>query len=131
MYLFIGFLFAFLIIYIVFTLNINEFVFNLFGITAITFTILFSILYLRRENPFSDHINMTYKNKDDKIKLPQQLPVFSQIEVYLKENHPYTDPRYTITNLAESLKEKESIISEAIKKVEDLLVSGNTSISYG
>ena len=38
MYLFIGFLFVFLGIYILFTLNINEFVFNLFGIMAVSYT---------------------------------------------------------------------------------------------
>ena len=64
MYLFIGFLFVFLGIYILFTLNINEFVFNLFGIMAIVFTVLFSIQYLRYENPFSNHINMIHNAKN-------------------------------------------------------------------
>ena len=34
MYLFLGFMFLFLIIYILFSLSVNEFIFNLFGITA-------------------------------------------------------------------------------------------------
>lgn len=119
MYLFIGFLFIFLGIYILFTLNINEFVFNLFGIMAIVFTVLFSILYLRYENPFSDHINMVCSTEHDTIpqmkESPQPLPLFSIIEIYLKEQHPYTDQHYNIESLAKSLNEKEHAISAAIK----------------
>ena len=76
MYLFIGFLFVFLGIYILFTLNINEFVFNLFGIMAIVFTVLFSIQYLRYENPFSNHINMIHnaKNTESTIMLQAGKP---------------------------------------------------------
>lgn len=118
MHLFIGFLFLFVGIYILFTLNINEFIFNLFGITAIVFTVLFSILYLRYENPFSDHISMIY-NTNEKISqtnsLPQSFPLFSIIETYFKEQHPYTDQLYNIKDLAKSLNEKEYDISTAIK----------------
>ncbi|MDD3037483.1 MAG: AraC family transcriptional regulator [Bacteroides sp.] len=117
LYVFIGFLFLFLSIYILFTLNINEFVFNLFGISAIIFTILFSIQYLRHENPFSDHIDMICDtNKEDlHTSRPQPLPLFSKIETYLKEEHPYTDQNYNIESLAEFLGEKEHFISGAIK----------------
>lgn len=118
-YLFIGFLFLFLGIYIVFTLSINEFVFNLFGITAITFTILFSVQYLRSENPFSNHIEMVYDkagNKEEyQVKLPLPFPLFSVIEMHLKEHRPFADKNYGIRDLSKSLEEKESTISEAIK----------------
>ena len=122
MYLFIGFLFVFLGIYILFTLNINEFIFNLFGIMAIVFTVLFSIQYLRYENPFSDHINMVYNAENTKEpimpqveKNSQPLPLFATIETYLQEQHPYTDQRYNIKLLAKSLNEQEPAISVAIK----------------
>lgn len=122
MYLFIAFLLLFLGIYILFTLNINEFIFNLFGITAIVFTVLFSILYLRYENPFSVHINMmrNAENSENKIipqteKSVQPLPLFTTIETYLQEQHPYTDQGYNIEHLAKSLNEKEHAISIAIK----------------
>lgn len=118
MHLFIGFLFLFLGIYILFTLSINEFIFNLFGITAIIFTVLFSILYLQSENPFSDHISMvlnTEKEMPQIEKSPQPLPLFSSIEAYLKEQHPYIDQSYNIKDLAKSLNEKEHDISMAIK----------------
>lgn len=122
MYLFIGFLFVFLGIYILFTLNINEFVFNLFGIMAIVFTVLFSIQYLRYENPFSNHINMIHnaKNTESAIMLQagkssQPLPLFSTIETYLQKQHPYTDQRYNIELLAKSLNKQEHDISAAIK----------------
>ena len=118
MHLFIGFLFLFLGIYILFTLSINKFIFNLFGITAIVFTVLFSILYLQSENPFSDHISMvlnTEKEMPQIEKSPQPLPLFSSIEAYLKEQHPYIDQSYNIKDLAKSLNEKEHDISMAIK----------------
>lgn len=122
MYLFIGFLFVFLGIYILFTLNINEFVFNLFGIMAIVFTVLFSIQYLRYENPFSNHINMIHNAENTKKTIMSQvekrfqpLPLFSTVETYLQEQHPYTDQRYNIELLAKSLNEQEYTISTAIK----------------
>ncbi|WP_303010678.1 helix-turn-helix domain-containing protein [uncultured Bacteroides sp.] len=118
MYLFIGFLFLFLGIYILFTLNINEFIFNLFGITAIVFTVLFSILYLRHENPFSDHIEMVCpaENAMPQVeKTPRTHPLFPMIEAYLKEQHPYINKSYTIELLAKSLNENEHAVSTAIK----------------
>lgn len=121
MHLFCGFLFLFLVIYILFTLNINEFIFNLFGITAIVFTVIFSMLYLRHENPFSNHTSMlpnTEKREEKEreyVEFPQPLPLFSAIETYLKERHPYTDSHYAIDDLAKALDEKEHDISMAIK----------------
>lgn len=119
MYIFIGFLFLFLGIYILFTLNINEIIFNLFGITAIVFTVSFSIQYLRYENPFSDHISMIENKEDNAVtqieESPQAYPLFSVIETYLKEEHPYTDQNYNIEYLAKTLHEKEHTISAAIK----------------
>ncbi|WP_125041012.1 helix-turn-helix transcriptional regulator [Bacteroides faecalis] len=117
MYAFIAFLFLFLGIYILFTLNINEFIFNLFGIISIIFTILFSIQYLRYENPFSDHIDMICEmsKEESYTKLPQTLPLFTTIETYFKEEHPYTDQNYNIECLAKFLGEKKYSISEAIK----------------
>lgn len=120
MHLFLGFLFLFLGIYVLFTLSINEVIFNLFGIMAIIFTVLFSILYLCYENPFSDHINMM-PDAESKLLPPTEenssgsTLLFSSIESYLKEKHPYTDQHYSIHHLAKSLNEKEHAISAAIK----------------
>lgn len=118
MYIFIGFLVLFLSIYILFTLSINEFIFNLFGITAIVFTVLFSIQYLRYENPFSNHVCMIKNTENIQTYIDQPYlinPLFTAIDSFLKEEHPYTDQHYNIENLAESLHEKEHTISAAIK----------------
>lgn len=119
MHLFIGFLFLFLGIYMLFTLSINEFIFNLFGIMAIIFTVLFSILYLCYENPFSDHIDMVSdtesKSQQAEKDVAQPLQLFCTIESYLKEKHPYIDQHYSIEHLAKSLNEKEHAVSAAIK----------------
>ena len=118
MYLFLAFLFLFICIYILFTLCINEFVFNLFGITALVFTILFSLQYMYRENPFSDHMVMVSCSTSDSlhsIALPQPLPLFVSIDSYLRCHHPYTDPNYTLQQLADSQEVKPFIVSKAIK----------------
>lgn len=121
MYLFIGFMFLFLIIYILFTLSINEFIFNLFGITAVAFTLLFSFEYLFNENPFSTHTQMLYNGnlQDESLSGKQSdvqiLPLFSIIEDTLKENLAFTNQNYSIKDLAEVLSQKESAVSEAIK----------------
>lgn len=119
MYLFIGFLFLFLGIYILFTLAINEFIFNLFGITAIVFTVLFSVLYLRNENPFSDYIDTT-GNTENEIPETAEVscrihPLFPIMDTYLKDQHPYTDPHYNIKELAKALQENEHTVSTAVK----------------
>ena len=121
MYLFIGFMFLFLIIYILFTLSINEFIFNLFGITAIAFTLVFSFEYLFNENPFSTHAQMLCdENIQTTTSSKQQsgmqvLPLFHNIENTLKQSLAFTNQDYSIRELAQALNQKESIVSEAIK----------------
>lgn len=121
MYLFIGFMMLFLVIYILFTLSINEFIFNLFGITAIVFTLVFSFEYLFNENPFSTHTQMLYNEKSpEKVSTVQQnemqvLPLFGTIEDTLKQTLAFTDQHYSIQDLATTLNQKESSVSEAIK----------------
>lgn len=119
MYLFIGFMFVFLGIYITFTLNINEFVFNLFGIVALVFTLLFSVIYLFRENPFSSHILMLLPTEGNASLLYPEAapldPLFTTIDNYLKQTDAYADKTYTIGLLADALGEKERVVSQAIK----------------
>lgn len=121
MYLFLGFMFLFLIIYILFTLSINEFIFNLFGITAITFTLVFSFEYLFNENPFSTHAQMLYDSNPPTAVSPktesgmQVSPLFHNIENILKQSLAFTNQDYSIKELAQALNQKESIVSEAIK----------------
>lgn len=120
MYLFIGFMALFVAIYILFTLSINEFIFNLFGITSLTFTFLFSTLYLFHENPFSNHIKMipdetSGHTSASPAELPCPLPLFLKIESYMADQHPYTNNKFKINDLADSLQESTSSISQAIK----------------
>ena len=113
MYLFIGFMVLFVAIYMLFTLSINEFIFNLFGITAITFTLLFSMLYLRYENPFSYRVQLV---SDGVSGYSEPFhPLFRKIEAYMAERHPYTNGKYKIEELADSLDETAICISKAIK----------------
>lgn len=117
MHLFVFSIFILLGIFISFSLFISPLVFNGFGIACIVFAILFSIEYLRWENPFSDRI----QHKEEKqIQIftavqSQSENLFLIIENYLKEKHPYVSDKYSNENLASHLKTKESEISSAIK----------------
>lgn len=125
MYYFIGFMFLLLGIYISFTLYINDFFFNGFGITAIAFSIFFSVQYLRIENPLSDYIETKAdENRSDESpktvtktkSLPTlATPLYYTINTYLKDTHEYADSKYSIETLAEHLGKKDTEISLAIK----------------
>ena len=56
-------------------------------------------------------------------------PLFSTIEAYLQEQHPYTDQRYNIELLAKSLNKQEHDFQQQ-SKVRALQVSGNTLIIF-
>ncbi|MCD7972117.1 MAG: helix-turn-helix domain-containing protein [Candidatus Azobacteroides sp.] len=115
MYLFIGFMFLLLGIYILFTLYINDIFFNGFGIASILFSILFSALYLHYENPLSSYTDTDTQQTIEKLPSLTPVPLYFEIDRYLKNTHAYTDPAYTVSLLATHFGEKESVISMAIK----------------
>ena len=122
MYLFLGFMFLFLIIYILFSLSVNEFIFNLFGITAVVFSLVFSVEYLLDENPLSSH-GGKYRAREEAANGP--LPtenagtrlhyLFNRIEKTLKRDNLFTDKDYSLKDLARDMDEREAILSETIK----------------
>lgn len=114
MYVFIGFMFVFLVIYILFTLDISYFIFNLFGATAIVFTLFFSLQYLKRENPFSVCLYDPEKVAAP-VLVPSTLPLFLKIDELFQEKPLYASPHYTIKDLSEQLQVRERCLSEAIK----------------
>lgn len=113
MYMFIGFLFLLLGIYISFTLFINNFLFNGFGMVSIIFSILFSVLYLRSENPFSKYAPT--ESTEETTPDINVSPLYSEIENYLKNSCAFINPEYKIECLAKHFEEKESVVSAAIK----------------
>lgn len=130
MYFFIGFLFLFLGIYILFTISINEFVFNLFGAAALVFVLLFSSLYLVRENPFSDHLRVLDSKSKSNCKtanyppplsphpgtVPGASAAFQRIDDWMKTGKYFTNSHYQLKDLAAGLGEKESAVAKAIKE---------------
>lgn len=114
MYVFIGFMFVFLMIYILFTLDISYFIFNLFGATAIVFTLFFSLQYLKRENPFSVCL---YDSEATVISVRESspLPLFKEINDFFQENLLYTSPCYTVKELSGQLQVPEYRLSKAVK----------------
>lgn len=129
MYAFIGFMFALLGIYILFTLFICDLFFNGFGIVSILFSIFFSIQYIRRESPLSDRIEAIKATNHpvfDEEKIEEAtietknepaviLPLFRSIDDYLKKNHDYTSSKFSLEILSKSIHESETNISHAIK----------------
>lgn len=116
MYLFIGLMCLFVFIYCMFTLFINEFIFNLFGASAIIFAIFFSVQYLWKENPFSNHVSVAGQSSEEKsVSVPMPFPLFYEIDVFLKGNEVYTCPDYDLRILSETLQIKEGQLSEAVK----------------
>lgn len=122
MYLFLGFMFLFLIIYILFSLSVNEFIFNLFGITAVVFSLVFSVEYLLYENPFSSHGGESRAREEAADgPLPAENAgtrlheLFCRIEETLKRDHLFTDKDYGLKDLARDMDEREAVLSEAIK----------------
>lgn len=115
MYVFLGFMCLFIFIYVLFTLDISYIVFNLFGATAIVFTLFFSIQYLFRENPFSCHVEED-KGQDRSIEVeagcPQ--PLYYKMRDFFLEN-PQTVASYDMKRLAGILHERESALSDAVK----------------
>lgn len=114
MYLLIGFMFFQYIIYIFFTLCINEFFFNGLGITAVVFSIFFSVLFLRSENPFTIHIQKDSECVVESVTVAASA-LFHEIDRYLKENYLYTDSNLNMGDLSIFSNQKEYVISAAIR----------------
>lgn len=117
MYVFIGIICLFVLIYCLFTLFINEFIFNLFGATSILFAVFFSVQYLLKENPFSSRCtnNKEEGSISDKEEPDMLSSLFIQIENHLYATLAYTDPNYNLHILSKALQIKENQLSLAIK----------------
>lgn len=134
MRLFLAFLLLFTVVYMAFTLSISYFVFNLFGAMAIVFTLVFSVMYLRMESPFSDHAASVPSSgsaasaeadcSEEPIGRAEPFSTasstvdnstFSVIAAYMEDKRPYTEPDYSVEMLADELHLRPRRVSEAIK----------------
>ncbi len=104
--------------YVAYTLFINDFILNTYGIFVAVSCMFFSILYLLYEDPLSSHISLRendirkepYKN----ISLYEAL--YCQMTSYLEQYKPFICPNYSIEDLIEALNTRQSLLVEAIKK---------------
>lgn len=116
MYFFIGFICLFVFIYCLFTLFINEFIFNLFGATSIVFAVFFSVQYIRKENPFSNRFEADEPVLSVESSCWSNLsPLFKQMEKYLLDTEEYTQSDYDLHLLSQALQVKENRLSLALK----------------
>lgn len=117
MYVFLTFMFLFLGIYITFTLSINDFIFTLFGFTAVVFVLSFSIAYLQQENPFSDQekkLNIPVPMLQAHTE-PVVLPFFHTIENVLQSDLSFVHPDYELKDLAKAIGVKTSAVSASLQ----------------
>lgn len=117
MFLFMGFMLLFVCIYILFTLDISYFIFNLFGATAVVFALFFFIQYLFRENPFSVYVvpDPSVNTISGQLEEAVPEPLFLRISDFFQSDHCYANHDYSLKQLAASLHETELHISAAIK----------------
>jgi AraC-like DNA-binding protein len=115
MYVFLAFNILLSIIYIFFTLFINAFFFNAFGILSVTFAITFSVLYLRFENPLSIHVGNSIDEVPSIANTPKTSLCFCEIDKYLKEQKVFVDSNYSIKELSNFLLINEQEIAKSIK----------------
>lgn len=125
MYVFIGFMFLLLGIYILFTLFICDLFFNGFGAISILVAIFFSVQFMRKENPLSDHVNIINIVEDQMTDAdetviqttiePVILPLFQYIDSCLKDNCDYANSKFSIEQFSRTISETEPNISQAIK----------------
>lgn len=117
MFVFVGFMFLFICIYVLFTLDISYFVFNLFGAASVVFALFFSVQYLFRENPFSVCIRSdnTEETVADQSCLAVPEPLFIRISDYFQSDPCFVRQDYSIKHLSASIQEQEPKISSAIK----------------
>lgn len=125
MHLLITSILALVVIYILFTLFLNDFIFNLYGGMNVLFAIYFSYQYIMFENPFTVRSykcdNISDDNTEDNhiseiSKTEDILPLFYEIENVLKDSRIYSDSKFTIEKLSEITKVRdESLLSTAIK----------------
>jgi AraC-like DNA-binding protein len=114
MILFLSFIFFMLGLYTLFTFFINTFIFNAFGIMSVVFAITFSIMYLRSENPLSVYTGEVIKGNLGSIVVS---PLYLEMEKFMQEKHPFTDPNYSSQELAGDLSIKEQMLAHIIKGV--------------
>ena len=115
MYLFFSFLFVLLIIYIGFTLFLNQIIFNSMGIFSILFALIFSILYIRYENPFSSYLVNSIKSDQEKVEVANNNDLYIEIDKYLHNNYLFISPDYNMSELSKGINVDEKDISQAVK----------------
>jgi len=112
MYLFLSLNVVLSAIYVSFTLFINTFFFNAFGILSVAFAITFAVLFLRSENPLSIHTGHPQASEIVEARPPS---AFFDIDNYLKENQSFIDSNLNAACVAQALQMSEHEIAKLVK----------------
>lgn len=109
------------LLYILLTLFPTGLIFNLYGYVIEVLPVVFTIMYLRNENPFSYPVeSMGMKPDEEGEKVPPAISpaVYKLYEImrgYMDTEKPFTSAEYTIQELANQLSAKQSLVIKAIQ----------------
>ncbi len=107
-----------LVYYAAFTLFPTRFLFDTYGMVIVVFAIYGSALHLMYENPLSHRMEKGEEAKsapENKKALTGAEALFGKMSVYFENNASYTNPAYTLRDMAGDLGAKQLHVVEAIK----------------
>jgi hypothetical protein len=109
------------LLYILLTLFPSGLIFNIYGYVIEVLPIVFTIMYLKNENPFSypaEAMSMKPDEEEDKASPAVSPAVYKLYEImteYMVAEKPFTSAEYTIQELANQLSAKQSLVIKAIQ----------------
>ncbi len=99
-------------------LGTSPYSFHIFGCVVISLVIYMNILHLRGLEPFLPYNPVPeelIKDKKDAIEvLPVIVELSQKLQIYMKEETPFTNPNYSIHDLLSDLNVKENKINQAL-----------------
>lgn len=109
------------LMYVFFTLKTSSWVFDLYGYVVIAPSIIFSLMYLRDEDPLSSPFSSNEKVPNDGTLAGQPVvslavyKLFLQMEEFMKKEKPFVVSDYSIHDLTASLDSRQSLVIRAIQ----------------
>lgn len=109
------------LLYIMLTLFPSRLISNIYGCVIGTLPVVFTIMYLKNENPFSypaEAMGGKPDEEEDKASPAVSPAVYKLYEImaeYMETEKPFTSAEYTIQELANQLSAKQSLVIKAIQ----------------
>lgn len=108
-------------LYILLTIFPSKLILNMYGYVIEVLPVVFTIMYLKNENPFSypaETMSVKPDEKKEKVSPAVSPAVYKLYEImteYMETEKPFTSAEYTIQELANRLSAKQSLVIKAIQ----------------